>query len=92
VDQGPAQGNLEALAGRKALAAPVGDLAHLEQLEQLVDALLQISTLEPVQSPVITDVLAGGKPGVDAVAVGQCADVGLRCARLPMERWWGPIR
>src|SRR5690606_105077 len=63
--------------------APVGDLGHVQQLDQLVNALLQLFAAQPVEVAEVADVLAGCQAQIEAVGIGQHAEAFLRL--LAME-------
>ncbi len=75
--QGPGEGDLEALAFGEPLGPAIGELAHVEAVEEDVDALFQAAAVEAMQAAEITDVLARRQAGIQAPGVGEGADAAL---------------
>ena len=77
------QRHLGPLAVREAGGAAVRDVLHVEQREDLVDALGESRAAQALQLAVVADVLARGQPRIQAVDVRQHADAGLRAQGIP---------
>ena len=79
--QSACDGDLDPLSGGEALGAPVGDVLHVEELEEVFDLPLERLARKSVEAPEVADVLAGGEPRVEPVRVGKYSDPLLHVAR-----------
>ena len=77
VDQRPRDRDLDPLALREAVGAPVDELAHVEHAGQLVDAAGDEILVQPLQLAVVADVLARGEPVVQAARIRHHAQLAL---------------
>ena len=76
VQQGPGDGHLLLLAAREALHADVGELAQVQELEQVQGATLGHPGIDPLEFAEQPQQLPGGEPAVDAQVGGQVAHLG----------------
>ena len=74
VHQRPRERDLGALSLRKALGAAVRKLADLQQLDDLVDAVVDLGLVEAAQPGEVSDVFARGQVRVQAGTVRQRAN------------------
>jgi hypothetical protein len=71
VDERARQRNLGSLSLRKPLRTAIGKRIDLEQLNDLVYAVIDFRPVEAAEPGEISDILAGGKMGIKTRAVRQ---------------------
>ena len=86
VQHGARDRDLLVLSRGESSAAPVGDRAHLEGLDQALDALLELGTREAVELAEVDQRLARGEPRVEARGAGQEADPAARLEQSASSR------